>query len=71
LKLVPSHDKAVHRYFPGKAKGWDDDEELSEMSAGATGSASVATSMAGNGFKNGGPGTIKRESVKRPMKGKK
>jgi hypothetical protein len=70
LKLVPSHDEAVHRYFPGKAKGWDD-EELSEMSAGATGSASVATSMAGNGFKNGGPGTIKRESAKRHMKGKK
>jgi hypothetical protein len=30
LKLVPSHDRAVHRYFPSKAKGWDDDEDMAE-----------------------------------------
>ena len=34
-----------------------------DASAGASGSGSMATSMGGgNGFKNGGPGTIKRES---------
>ena len=40
-------------------------------SAGASGAGAVATSMGGgNGFKNGGPGTIKRESAMR-KKGKK
>ena len=35
-----------------------------QETAGATGSGAIATSMGGgNGFKNGGPGTIKRESV--------
>ena len=37
-----------------------------QETAGATGSGAMATSMGGgNGFKNGGPGTMKRESVMR------
>ena len=41
-----------------------------QETAGATGSGAMATSMGGgNGFKNGGPGTMKRESVMRKKGG--
>lgn len=45
---------------------------LKECSVGATGSSSIAGSMGGgNGFANGGPGTISRSTTKRKTKSKK
>jgi hypothetical protein len=53
--------------FEKMAKSRELSSKLSEMSGGM-GAASVGTAMSGNGFVNGGPGTISRPKLKKAKK---
>lgn len=58
-------DKLTNILNPVKNKKKDKEETDEDASAGATASGAIATSMGGgNGFKNGGPGTIIRRKKK-------